>query len=194
MWRSGAWLYSYASYRQCRSAKSSQAPASRSIAIAVTQGGSAFSRLCAYRQGCGIDMSLPNADSRSRQSLPAGADSEASASGRRTSAACKKERPRTLGIYLLSLPILAYRWLVSPWLGPRCRYLPTCSDYALDALAQHGAIRGGWLAVCRIARCHPFGGHGYDPVPPRFEETSSECDPDSPDTNANTGLDCRTSF
>jgi putative membrane protein insertion efficiency factor len=58
------------------------------------------------------------------------------------------------------------RWL-SPLLPPACRYLPTCSDYAQEALREHGAVRGGWLATTRICRCHPWGGHGYDPVPPR---------------------------
>ncbi|MDH3664095.1 MAG: membrane protein insertion efficiency factor YidD [Alphaproteobacteria bacterium] len=55
--------------------------------------------------------------------------------------------------------------MISPWIGPRCRFLPTCSDYALDALARHGAIRGSGLIVRRLARCHPFGGSGFDPVP-----------------------------
>ena len=58
-----------------------------------------------------------------------------------------------------------YQILVSPALPPRCRYLPTCSDYAMDALARHGALAGTWLALCRLARCHPWGGSGYDPVP-----------------------------
>ncbi|MGI9486279.1 MAG: membrane protein insertion efficiency factor YidD [Geminicoccaceae bacterium] len=66
---------------------------------------------------------------------------------------------------MLSIPIHGYRLLISPWIGPRCRFLPTCSDYALDALARHGAIRGGWLTVRRLARCQPFGGSGFDPVP-----------------------------
>jgi uncharacterized protein len=57
------------------------------------------------------------------------------------------------------------RWL-SPLLPPACRYLPTCSDYAQEALRTHGAVRGGWLATKRICRCHPWGGHGHDPVPP----------------------------
>lgn len=52
-------------------------------------------------------------------------------------------------------------------LGPRCRYLPTCSEYALEALATRGALVGSWLALRRVARCHPFGGSGYDPVPTR---------------------------
>jgi len=56
--------------------------------------------------------------------------------------------------------------LVSPALPPRCRYLPTCSDYAIEALASHGVPGGLWLALRRIASCHPWGGSGYDPVPP----------------------------
>ncbi|MBX9609856.1 MAG: membrane protein insertion efficiency factor YidD [Gammaproteobacteria bacterium] len=59
-----------------------------------------------------------------------------------------------------------YRLALSPFIGPRCRYTPTCSEYAADALRQHGAARGAWLAVRRLARCHPWGGSGYDPVPP----------------------------
>ncbi len=57
------------------------------------------------------------------------------------------------------------RWL-SPLLPPACRYLPTCSDYAQEAVVRHGAVRGSWLAARRLCRCHPWGGHGYDPVPP----------------------------
>jgi putative membrane protein insertion efficiency factor len=70
----------------------------------------------------------------------------------------------TPGALLVGL-VHGYRYLVSPWLGPRCRYLPTCSEYTLDALARHGAGRGSWLAVRRFVRCHPWGGSGYDPVP-----------------------------
>jgi hypothetical protein len=66
---------------------------------------------------------------------------------------------------LLALPVRAYRLLLSPWLGHACRYQPTCSAYALEALERHGALRGGWLAARRIGRCHPWGGAGYDPVP-----------------------------
>jgi len=68
---------------------------------------------------------------------------------------------------LLALPIRAYRLAISPWLGLNCRFQPTCSEYALDALAQHGAMRGAWLALRRVARCHPWGRSGFDPVPPR---------------------------
>ena len=67
--------------------------------------------------------------------------------------------------WLLSLPVLAYRATFSAWVGHGCRYQPTCSAYALEALDRHGPIRGTWLAARRILSCHPFGGHGYDPVP-----------------------------
>lgn len=59
-----------------------------------------------------------------------------------------------------------YQVAVSPWTPPSCRFTPTCSEYALQALEKHGAGKGGWLAARRIARCHPWGGKGYDPVPP----------------------------
>ncbi len=65
--------------------------------------------------------------------------------------------------------VRVYQWTVSPFIPPRCRYLPTCSDYAIEALGRHGALAGGWLALRRIARCHPWGGAGYDPVPERLE-------------------------
>ncbi len=61
--------------------------------------------------------------------------------------------------------VLAYRRAVSPLLGARCRYLPTCSEYALEAIGEHGAAAGTWLAVRRVARCHPLRPGGYDPVP-----------------------------
>ncbi len=55
--------------------------------------------------------------------------------------------------------------IISPWLGSKCRYTPTCSQYGIDALKKHGVIKGTWLTMKRISRCHPWGGHGYDPVP-----------------------------
>ena len=148
-------------------------------------------------------MSVSNPARRSVQGLQEGFDGEAKISSSETAPGKAGKTRKTLGARLLSLPILAYRWLISPWIGPRCRYLPTCSDYALDALAQHGAIRGGWLAVRRIARCHPFGGHGFDPVPAR----PSAVPMDEPatiqpaarngggrDADAKTGLNNRPSF
>jgi uncharacterized protein len=66
---------------------------------------------------------------------------------------------------LAQLPVLLYRWFLSPYLGRQCRFEPTCSAYALDAIRKHGVLRGYWLAVKRIGRCHPWGGAGLDPVP-----------------------------
>jgi putative membrane protein insertion efficiency factor len=76
-------------------------------------------------------------------------------------------RTVTVPARVLMLPIAGYRRFVSPLLGPRCRFAPSCSEYALTALSEHGALRGLWLAVARIARCHPFHPGGYDPVPTR---------------------------
>lgn len=67
----------------------------------------------------------------------------------------------------LNLAIAAYRLVLAPLLPPSCRYLPSCSSYASEAIARHGAWRGGRLAVRRLCRCHPWGGGGYDPVPER---------------------------
>jgi len=67
--------------------------------------------------------------------------------------------------YLLIGLVQLYRWTLSPLMGPKCRHLPTCSAYALEAVSQHGGWRGGWLALSRILRCHPWGSHGFDPVP-----------------------------
>ncbi len=75
---------------------------------------------------------------------------------------------------LLAWPLLGlvslYRVTVSPWLGNNCRFEPSCSAYTMQALRMHGAFRGGWLAARRIARCHPWGGSGYDPVPRKPED------------------------
>lgn len=72
---------------------------------------------------------------------------------------------------MLTLPlrglIRIYQLFISPMLGPSCRYLPSCSDYAAEAIERHGALVGTWLALKRLARCHPWGGSGYDPVPER---------------------------
>lgn len=61
--------------------------------------------------------------------------------------------------------VRVYQAVLSPYLPSACRYTPTCSQYAIEAIRKHGAVRGGWLGLKRISRCHPWGGHGYDPVP-----------------------------
>ncbi|MCP5372168.1 MAG: membrane protein insertion efficiency factor YidD [Hyphomicrobiales bacterium] len=70
-----------------------------------------------------------------------------------------------LASHILRGAIRGYQLLISPMLPGSCRYQPTCSQYALEAVARHGALAGTWLAVKRLARCHPWGGWGYDPVP-----------------------------
>jgi uncharacterized protein len=68
---------------------------------------------------------------------------------------------------LLRVMIRGYQRWLSPLLGANCRYLPTCSAYAAEAVNTHGSVRGSWLALRRLLRCHPFGGSGFDPVPPK---------------------------
>ena len=76
----------------------------------------------------------------------------------------KGQRPYQAAWWVM-LAIRGYRKLLSPVLGKNCRYLPTCSAYAHDAVGRFGVVRGGWLAVKRVGRCHPFRDGGYDPVP-----------------------------
>ena len=66
---------------------------------------------------------------------------------------------------IVAAPVRIYRLVFSPWVGFNCRYQPTCSAYALEALEIHGALKGSWLTLRRLSKCHPFGGNGYDPVP-----------------------------
>lgn len=67
--------------------------------------------------------------------------------------------------WLLILFVRAYQYCISPFLGANCRFTPTCSQYAIEALKRYGAIKGSWLTVRRIGRCHPYHKGGYDPVP-----------------------------
>ena len=69
---------------------------------------------------------------------------------------------------ILSLPLIGlirlYQLVISPWIGPKCRFTPTCSHYAIEAFRKYGLFKGGWMAIRRISRCHPWGGSGHDPV------------------------------
>jgi putative membrane protein insertion efficiency factor len=67
------------------------------------------------------------------------------------------------GFFILLIKL--YQFTLSPLLGAQCRYTPTCSQYGIEAIKKHGAFKGGWLTLKRIARCNPWGGHGHDPVP-----------------------------
>ena len=75
------------------------------------------------------------------------------------------------GVKMASKAVLvllrAYKWAISPMLAPSCRYVPSCSEFAMEAVERYGALRGGWMAMVRILRCHPFVKGGYDPVPAR---------------------------
>lgn len=74
---------------------------------------------------------------------------------------------RTVLIWIAIVPIRIYQYVISPLLPTSCRHVPSCSQYAIEALKVHGIIRGTYLAAHRILRCHPWGTHGYDPVPPK---------------------------
>lgn len=74
------------------------------------------------------------------------------------------DRPGRVERTMIAL-IRGYQLVLSPIFGPRCRHLPTCSEYAAEAIARHGVLRGGWLAIRRVVRCNPWGSSGYDPVP-----------------------------
>jgi uncharacterized protein len=82
-------------------------------------------------------------------------------------------RPASVAARVLVVMLTGYRRFVSPLLGPRCRFYPSCSAYALEAVQVHGALRGSWLAVRRLSRCHPFHPGGLDPVPRREPEQAA---------------------
>ncbi len=73
---------------------------------------------------------------------------------------------------ILILLVRFYQVAISPFLGPSCRYNPTCSHYTIEAIKEWGPIKGSWLAAKRISSCHPWGGHGYDPVPKKPKKTT----------------------
>ena len=75
------------------------------------------------------------------------------------------EAAKQAAVFPFVVLIKFYQLCISPFTPPACRYTPTCSQYALEALKKHGPLKGGWLALRRILRCHPWGGHGHDPVP-----------------------------
>jgi putative membrane protein insertion efficiency factor len=72
---------------------------------------------------------------------------------------------KTLVGYIFIGLIKIYQYFISPMTGASCRYTPTCSQYGVEAIRKHGAFKGGWLTIKRIASCNPLGGHGHDPVP-----------------------------
>ena len=78
-----------------------------------------------------------------------------------------------IGSVLIGL-VKVYQYTLSPWMGRSCRYQPTCSNYMIDAIKEWGPIKGSWLGIKRIGRCHPWGGEGLDPVPKKELETENE--------------------
>ena len=88
-----------------------------------------------------------------------------------------RQPARSAPAWLLIGLISGYRRFISPLLGPRCRFYPSCSAYALEAIRIHGAGRGSWLAVRRLSRCHPFHRGGLDPVPPRHQQSAQSAAP-----------------
>jgi len=87
---------------------------------------------------------------------------------------------KTLLRQVAILPILFYRYVISPFTPAACRFQPTCSSYAVDAVTRHGVVRGGGLMLRRLARCHPWGGQGYDPVPSHAPPATSNGIPNEP--------------
>jgi uncharacterized protein len=146
--------------RQCGRSQSRQAPAARGGALRHAGPRGRRPRLCTRRPGGRADM--PFHGSRSGfGSCHGGIGARRVASlGRAIGIGID----HTLSLLLRGL-VLVYRYLVSPFMPHGCRYAPSCSAYALEALERHGAVRGGWLAARRLLRCHPWGGSGYDPVP-----------------------------
>jgi putative membrane protein insertion efficiency factor len=76
---------------------------------------------------------------------------------------------------VIQFALRGYKRWISPMLPNACRFVPTCSEYAMEAVQRHGALRGSWLAACRLLRCHPFAHAGYDPVPPESHSSRHVC-------------------
>ncbi len=74
--------------------------------------------------------------------------------------------------HIILLPVYLYRYFISPLIPMRCRFLPSCSEYAIEAVHTHGVIKGSFLAIKRVSRCHPWGGKGLDPVPEKREKSN----------------------
>jgi putative membrane protein insertion efficiency factor len=72
---------------------------------------------------------------------------------------------RKVVAFTVLIPVYFYKYCISPWTPASCRFAPTCSEYALQAVKKHGPFKGGWMSLKRIFRCHPWGGSGFDPVP-----------------------------
>ena len=77
-------------------------------------------------------------------------------------------------IFPFVLFIRVYQLIISPMLGSNCRFIPTCSEYAMESLKEYGLIKGIFLSIKRIGKCHPWGGHGYDPLPTKMEKNKYE--------------------
>lgn len=160
-------LHGVAQGRQCRRPKPCQAPAARGRSSRHAGPCGGRPRLRAHRPDGRADMRLCRARGGSR-SRHGGAGERAEISlGRGIGTAIATAIDRALSLPLVGL-VLIYRYLLSPFMPHTCRYGPTCSAYAIEALRLHGAVRGGWLAARRILGCHPWGGSGYDPVPAPF--------------------------
>ena len=77
-------------------------------------------------------------------------------------------------IFPFILLIRGYKFIISPILGSNCRFIPTCSEYAMESLKSHGLLKGTFLTIKRIGKCHPWGGHGYDPMPTKMDKNKYE--------------------
>lgn len=96
----------------------------------------------------------------------------------------------TVAAKFLRMLVRLYQLTLSPWVGRSCRFVPTCSNYAIEALEKYGAVKGTYLTIYRLLRCHPLGGRGLDPVPAKFRWRCwcSECRPEEQEDKGSTDL------